>query len=190
MEPLSTIALLATLTTATVIPNFNSEKPKKHRSIVTSISLYNEVTVMESTVADLMRQHDKKIFVTNITNDALAQLNGYSELEPGWDGPDSVTPSSSDIDLATDFIASIPAVFPLPKAMLSSDGTLGLYWNDTLMYVDIQFESDRTLSVFLRDRSSEKERFIDSIDVTTINPSWFFNTLGELLSPAEDALAA
>lgn len=190
MEPLSTIALLVTLTTATVIPNLNSEKPKKHKHIVTSISLYDESSVMESTVVDLMKQRDKKISVANITNDALSQLDVYSKLEPGWDGPGSVTPSSIDIDLATDFVASIPAVFPLPKAMLSSDGTVGLYWNDPLMYIDIQFESDRTLSMFSRDRSSGKERFIDSIDVATINASWFFNTLGELLNPAEDVLAA
>lgn len=190
MEPLSTMALLVTLTTATVIPNFNSDKPKKHKSIVTSINLYNDDSVMESTVADLMKLREKKIPVANTTNDALSQLFVYSELEPGWDGPGSVTPSSIDIDLATDFVASIPAVFPLPKAMLSSDGTVGLYWDDTRMYIDIQFESDRTLSMFSRDRSSGKERFIDSIDVVTINPSWFFDTLGELLNPAEDALAA
>ncbi len=190
MEPLSTIALFVTLTTATVIPNFYSEKAKKHKSAITSISLYHETLMMEPTIADLMKQHDRKTSVVNITNDTLSQLDAYAELESGWDGPDSATPSSSDIGLATDFIASIPPIFPLPKTMLSSDGTVGLYWNDPLIYIDIQFESDHTLSMFSRDRSSGKERFIDSIDVATINSSWFFNTLSELLSPAGDALAA
>ncbi|MFA5921790.1 MAG: hypothetical protein WC856_10930 [Methylococcaceae bacterium] len=194
MEPLSTIALLVSLAMpATALPTWSTKKRTKHEGVVTSIiskEHYCEYATKESTIAEPMITHDEKILVANTTTDVFSQLDGYSKLEPGWDGLDSVTPSSIDIELAIDFVASIPAVFPLPKAMLSSDGTVGLYWDDALMYFDIQFESDRTLSLFSRDRSSGKERFIDSIDVATINPSWFFETLGELLNPAGYALAA
>ncbi len=194
MEPLSTIALLASLALpATALPTWSSKKTTKHEGVVTSIiskEHYREDATQESTIAELTMTHDEKILVANTPSDVCSQLVGYSKLEAGWDGPDSVTPSSNDIELAIDFVDSIPAVFPLPKAMLSGDGTVGLYWDDTLMYIDIQFESDRTLSMFSRDRSSGKERFTDSIDVAAINPSWFFETLGELLSSAGYALAA
>lgn len=190
MEPLSTIALLASFATATVIPSFNPEKQKKHKHIETSISLYDDACIIESTVADLMKHNTKKTTEVNFTNGTLAQLDVYSMLEPGWDGPGSVPPLQADIDLAKKVVNSVPAVFPLPKAMLSADGTVGLYWNDAHVYIDIQFESDQTLSMFSRNRSSDKERFFDSIDVTFINSNWFFNTLGELLSHTEDALAA
>ncbi|MDV6345086.1 hypothetical protein [Nitrosomonas sp. Is37] len=194
MELLSTVALLASLSLpATAIPNWSSDKTKKHERLVTSIiskELYCENTIKGSTIADFTIPHNEEIPVINTASDVFSQLDGYSELEPGWDGPDSVTPSSIDIKLAIDFVASIPAIFPLPKAMVSSDGTIGLYWDDTFMYIDIQFESDHTLSMFSRDRSTGKERFIDSIDVATVNSSWFFDTLGELLSPVGNTLSA
>lgn len=190
MEPLSTMVLLASLATATVIPSFNPERQKKHKHIETSISLYDGAGIEESTVADFTKHSTKKTSVVSFTNDTVTQLDVYSELEHGWDGPDSVPPSQADIDLAKKFVNSVPAVFPLPKAMLSSDGTVGLYWNDAHIYIDIQFESDHTLSMFSRNRSSDKERFFDSIDVSSIDSNWFFNTLEELLSQTEDALAA
>jgi hypothetical protein len=194
MEPISTIALLASLALpATALPNWSSEKTAKPQQIVTSViskDIYSEDAAIESTIADLMMQDDEQTPVVNITNDVLSQLDSYSKLEPGWDGPDSVTPSLDDIELAKNFVTSIPAVFPLPKAMLSSDGIIGLYWDDTVIYTDIQLESDGTLSIFSRDRSSGKEKFIDAIDLATISSNWFFDTLAELLSPEGSALPA
>ena len=194
MEPLSTIALLASLALpATAKPNWSTEKPIKNESVATSIiskEYYYGMAVKESTIAELKTPIREKIPVVNTTNDVFFQLDRYSKLEPGWDGPDSVSPSSNDIELAIDFVDSIPAVFPLPKAMLSRDGVVGLYWDDSFVYIDIQFEPDQALSVFSRDRSSGKEKFVDSIDVTTITPSWYFDTLDALLSPSGYAQAA
>lgn len=111
----------------------------------------------------------------------FSQLNAYSELVSGWDGIGSVPPLPNAIRLARDFVAIIPANFPQPRAMLSREGTVGLYWNTASMYVDIQFESECTFSLFSRTRISGKERFIDLVNVATINSSWFYDNLGELL---------
>jgi len=186
MEPLSTIALLATLVLpATAIPSRSFEKTKKHEHVATSI-----ISKKSYCVVAVDDHDDEEVSFVNSASDVFSQLVGYLKLEPGWDGPGSVAPSASDIELAKEFVASIPAVYPIPKAMLSGDGIVGLYWDDVFMYVDIQFESDHTLSIFSRDRASGKEEFIDSIDVATTNPAWFFDTLGGLFSPARDLLSA
>jgi len=152
--------------------------------------MYLGVAANEPTIAKPLTPIGDTIQVENTTGDVFAQLDSYSKLEPGWDGPGSAKPSFINIELAIDFIGSIPAIFPLPKAMLSRDGELGLYWDDSVVYVDIQFESDHTLSVFSRDRSSGKEKFVDSVDVTAINPNWYFDTLDALLISTRYAVAA
>ncbi|RJF98993.1 hypothetical protein D3871_11095 [Noviherbaspirillum saxi] len=124
------------------------------------------------------------------TGDVLSQLSSFAKLEPGWDGADSVVPASQDIEAALDFVLSMPPVLPLPKAMLSASGELGLYWDDNDIYIDIAFEPEGKISIYSKIRSTGKEKFYDSIDTTSINSNWYFDTLGDLLIPHGYALAA
>lgn len=194
MEPLSTIAILASLALpATAKPNWSTEKTKRTEKVATSIisiEHYSKLSAKEPTIAELSIPIGKEIPVINSATDVFSRLVSYSKLQPDWDGTDSVIPSTTDIQWAIDFVESIPPIFPLPKAMLSRDGVIGLYWDDGSVYIDIQFDSDHTLSVFSRDRSSGKEKFVDSVDMTSINSSWYYDTLDALLTRAEHVQAA
>lgn len=194
MFPLSTFILLANLNSSllpTAMPSWGSPKTKKHERCLTSIitkNYYSDIASEKSLIDDLIVPHEESIF-ENINN-VFLKLRSFSQLEAEWDGPDSVVPSSSDIDKATNFVASIPAILPLPKAMLSRDGIVGLYWDDSVIYVDIQFEQDNSISIFSKDRSSGKERFVNSIDLANIDHDWYLDTLHDFLHPARDVLAA
>ncbi|KJV06226.1 hypothetical protein [Methylocucumis oryzae] len=193
MEPLSTVVLWASLVLpATVIQNWPTEKTKKNETVTTSIiSNYyvRDSGVKTSSIVEPIALEENVNVVVNISNDVFSQLNSYFELKSGWDGPDSSPPASTDIESAINFANLIPPIFPMPKAMLSSDGEVGLYWDDNIAYIDLQFESDQTLSIFSRDRSSGKETFIEA-DITTIDSEWFFDTFGELLRLSGYGLAA
>ncbi len=187
MEPLTTtIALLTSLALpATAKPNWVSEKTKINDRVSTSIISFDHYRMpsTEATIAELRVPIGNKIEDKISENDVFYKLASYSKLEPDWDGADSVIPSITDVQLAIDFVESMPAIFPFPKAMLSRNGVIGLYWDDGSVYIDIQFDSDNTLSVYSRDRSSGKEEFVDSVDITGINSSWYYDALNILLTP-------
>jgi hypothetical protein len=196
MEPLSTIAFITTLSLslpATAKPNWNIEKAKKTEKVATSIisvEHYNNAPAEQATIAELRIPIGNKIQGKTSATDVFSKLSSYSKLQPDWDGADSKVPSITDVKLAIDFVESIPAIFPLPKPMLSREGVIGLYWDDGSVYIDIQFDSEHTLSVFSRDRSSGKEKFVDSVDITSIDSNWYYDTLDMLLTPVGHVQAA
>ena len=196
MEPVSTtIALLASLALpATAKPDWLSENTKKNEKLSTSIIrveyYYNNMSTNQATIAELRIPIGNKIQDNNSVNDVFSRLASYSKLQPDWDGADSLVPSITDVKLAIDFVESIPAIFPLPKPMLSREGVIGLYWDDGSVYIDIQFDSEHKLSVFSRDRSSGKEKFVDSVDITSIDSNWYYDTLDMLFTPVGHVQAA
>ena len=196
MEPLSTIAIITTLSLslpATAKPNWNIEKAKKNEKVATSIisvEHYNNAPTDQATIAELRIPIGNKIQGNNSVNDVFSRLASYAKLQPDWDGADSLVPSITDVELAINFVESIPNIFPLPKPMLSRQGVIGLYWDDGSVYIDIQFDSENTLSVFSRDRSTGKEEFVDSVDVTSINSNWYYDALDMLLTPVGHVQAA
>jgi hypothetical protein len=86
-----------------------------------------------------------------------AQLESYSTLEGGWDGPDSHPPQPAHIAAARSILRSLPAGTPIPKPMLSSSGELGLYWEEPDWVADIAIEGDREFSLFYRSRDRQIE---------------------------------
>jgi hypothetical protein len=194
MEPLSTIAFIATMSLpATTKPNWNTEKTKRTEKVATSIisvDHYNNKPADQETIAELRIPIGNKISDKTPATDVFSRLNSYSKLQPDWDGADSIVPSSNDVKLVIDFVESIPPIFPLPKPMLSREGVIGLYWDDGSVYIDIQFDSEHTLCVFSRDRVSGEEKFVDSADITSIDSNWYYDTLEMLLTPMGHVQAA
>lgn len=194
MEPLSTIAIIVTLhLPPTAKPNWSTEETKRTEKVATSIisiEHYNHTPADQATIEALWIPIGNKIPDKTSPTDVFSKLSSYSKLQPDWDGADSVVPSITDVKLAIDFVESIPAIFPLPKPMLSREGVIGLYWDDGSVYIDIQFDSENTLSVFSRDRSSGKEKFVDSVDITSIDSNWYYDTLDMLLTPVGHVQAA
>lgn len=91
---------------------------------------------------------------------ALAETMGYRALSNGWDGPDSLAPSPSHLNLAIALFKAWPADLAAPTAMLSSDGTVGMYWPSLEhLYLDAEYDEQGRLSVFGRRRHDGHEHF-------------------------------
>lgn len=91
---------------------------------------------------------------------ALATINGYRMLTNGWDGTDSRAPDPAHLNLAMTLFKAWPADVPAPTAMLSADGTVGMYWSSLEhLYLDAEYDEHGLMSVFARRRQDGHERF-------------------------------
>lgn len=107
-----------------------------------------------------------------------AELDVYSDLKDGWDGPGSFGPNQDDIDCAKLVLAKLPGGLPLPKAMIASSGNVGLYWNTDLAFADIEIEGGGSLSLFARRKSgTQDEIFHDDVTVNTLTSMWLLKEL-------------
>lgn len=111
------------------------------------------------------------------------QLRRYEILEDGWDGDDSRAPAPAMIELAENFLNSIPAGLPLPTPMVSANGSVGLYWDIANAFADVVFEEDGHFSLFIRCKNnSVPERFFDAVPKEQISASWIEDKLASLLA--------
>jgi hypothetical protein len=95
-----------------------------------------------------------------------AELDMYSAVSAGWDGPNSAAPQRSHIEDAKRFISLLPAGLPLPKPMLSASGEVGLFWRSDEMFADVVMEGEHKVSMFVRGgQSGSQEEFLDDIDI-------------------------
>jgi hypothetical protein len=90
-------------------------------------------------------------------------LERYSALKDGWDGPGSKAPDGRSLQLLGDLIDSLPPSVPVPKAMLSKTGELGLYWDEARRFADLILEEGGLFSIFVRDKASGREKFAAEI---------------------------
>ena len=107
------------------------------------------------------------------------EIVAYAQYGNGWNGPDTIGPTSQQITATNAFIEAIPARLPLPRPMLSSNGEIGLYWDLSGGYAEASFESDGNLAFFSRTRLG-KEFFQDGIQLKNINDNWFWGGVGSL----------
>jgi hypothetical protein len=96
----------------------------------------------------------------------LDRIAKWKTLQAGWDDEQSEAPTHGAINLATLFINALPRDVSLPKAMLSSSGEIGLYWDTSDIYIDLEFSSDTTFSAYFRDRHTGVERFVDNLSMS------------------------
>lgn len=91
---------------------------------------------------------------------ALTTVQGYRMLTNGWDGPDSRAPHPEHLTLATLLFKNWPADLPVPSAMISADGTVGMYWPSLEhLYLDAEYDEQGLMSVFARRRHDGHEHF-------------------------------
>jgi hypothetical protein len=121
-----------------------------HHESLTSSVLYEPATRVESDARGKL----------------LERIVRWKTLQPGWDGEQSEAPIHGAINLAALFIDALPRDVSLPKAMLSSSGEIGLYWDTLDHYIDLEFSSDTTFSAYFRDRHTGKERFVDNLSMS------------------------
>lgn len=111
------------------------------------------------------------------------ELELYGDLKDGWNGPDSFGPKPEDIANAQTLLSRIPAGMPLPKSMIASSGSIGLYWNTELAFADIEIEGNGRFSLFTRKKiGTQEETFHDDESTNTVTPAWLAERLAILAS--------
>ena len=77
-----------------------------------------------------------------------------------------------DVLYAYDFIRKLDGFgVSLPVMMFSDDGKVGFYWDNDDHYVDVDVEPIG-VSVYLRDRITKDERFIEKIETSELTEEW------------------
>lgn len=186
MEPFSTVILLASLAgmPATMTRNWSIERKER---LSTDSPTHHLVIGSEKVSTELnfsVKTNDIQVFDKAVN----AELDGYGSLTDGWDGEGSVPPSRSDISRAIAFVDSLPSAIPLPKAMVSADGQIGLYWNKGNKYADINFDFDNKISIYARDSAynSPIESYLEGINPSVDRSQWVPMLL-DLLAPVKVA---
>jgi hypothetical protein len=88
-----------------------------------------------------------------LNENVFVELLSYKSFKDGWDGDGSRAPASGDIDAAIAFVEMLKPYLELPVPMVTAEGQIGLYWNTPFKYIDLNFESNGTISIYGRDRS-------------------------------------
>lgn len=98
------------------------------------------------------------------------KLASYFKLKEEWDGYSAIPPRSGAVSAAIDFSRYLfKNGYALPKPMLSSDGEVGLYWDESGYFVDVGFENSREFSYYAK--GEQIEAFgEDDISAKTIPP--------------------
>ncbi|WP_298690209.1 hypothetical protein [uncultured Sphingomonas sp.] len=77
-----------------------------------------------------------------------AELSSYAKLQPGWDGPGSIAPTSQALHEAMSFLQHVPIDYSTVEPMVAADGEVGFFWELKSGYVDVTFRG-RGEMVFL-----------------------------------------
>lgn len=112
----------------------------------------------------------------------FVELLSYKSFKDGWDGVGSYAPTVGDIDAAIAFVEMLKPYLELPVPMVTSEGQIGLYWNTPFMYIDLNFESNGTISIYSRNRSvtPNLESYSDNLNARNIASVL---SISELLNP-------
>ncbi len=188
MNPIPTAVLIAgfMLPPPTMVSQWNADivpirrLPIERSSAQTNLLVSPAVDVAQSQQmtagSDVLPMFDKADFVQ-------MGLTLFGSLLDGWDGSDSQAPAQENLDAAKAFLAKIPAGMPIPKAMLSASGEVGLYWDTPTMFADISFEGNGKLSLFTRQKFGQHlENFVDDVSLADVTQEWLSRNLGIALA--------
>jgi hypothetical protein len=180
MEPISTVILLASLVGLPITTPRSVISDKRER-VSSPISTFPQGFVLaapEFTSAGVAIENGKHETSTYVSNVGVV-LAGYENLEDGWDGEGSVKPTSESVRQAIAFVSALPSAIPIPKAMIASDGQIGLYWDTDVRYADINFDADGTISLYTRDETlpEMRETYVAGAAPSSLDAAWLFPLL-------------
>jgi hypothetical protein len=185
MEPLSTLALVAAFLVPVPLtkrPDWN-EQPK-------AINVFSDPTDVlvspsaETLTASLLVPIQPAVW--DRSDFLVGEVQTYRDLKDGWDGKGSKAVTQKSFDAALQFIRCLPGGLPLPKAMVSSVGEVGFYWDLPEGFADISFGPDGVASFFSR-HSNGHESFFDDLETDVFTRTWFFDVLGAMAAPLHKA---
>ena len=123
--------------------------------------------------------------LTTLKDRAIKTLESYALGHQ--DGDTSISSKNDDISKAVAIVNVLPSGIPVPTVMRNYEGEIGMYWDNDNVYIDINIDSDGSLSLFSRVRSTRQEEFLDGIDVRDIDVNWvckYLNILSQNYSKA------
>jgi hypothetical protein len=153
-----TLLLEVTGTLITAAANYNQGRPP--RRIMRGLTAMAMMMSLSGEWADAANAAGASVFdkqfqspvpltvLTKAAAEVWAELDGYRELDDGWDGPDSLAPSNSAIADAQAFLAALPASSVVPHAMISSDGYVGLFWDNGKNFASVSFSGGGKVSYY------------------------------------------
>jgi hypothetical protein len=189
MDPVSTLILVASFL-APILPTKRPEWLEKslaadYSQEVNTTSTTKLVSASPVLTASILLTQLPTAIFDRCT--LLAQeIQTYKFLNDGWDGVGSVSACQKSIDAALYFVGKIPSGLPLPSAMLSYTGEVGLFWDAESGYADINFTSDGYSSFFSRTYNGQ-EYFQESLANASFTREWFFQVLGAVSAPNTQA---
>ena len=71
---------------------------------------------------------------------AREQFQMFQDMEPGWNGLDGLPATLETIKAADAFLDALPFGLPEPRAMLSPNGEIGLFWSVNGYYAEAGFQ--------------------------------------------------
>lgn len=106
-----------------------------------------------------------------------AKLLEYTSLPAGWDGASGQPANRKAYEDACEFLKHLQSYpeLPLPRAQISPDGELGLYWRKASIFADVGFYGDGTLSFYAE--APEEEHGADDWPVSRGLPPGLIRTL-------------
>ena len=165
--------------------------PRSQNSVVSQWSMspagINDGAVALKTAATRQRRAASEIDLATVASSSAVhgrasmvkdEIRSYLTLVDGWEGASSLAPSPRHLELAIEIIDRLPSGIPIPKAMLSSNGTVGLYWDSHFSFADIEIDGDDSLSLFVRKKVEPRSEFFhDSVPITTASSAWLLEHL-------------
>lgn len=115
-------------------------------------------------------------------DETSGELLSYVDLEDDWDGYGGVAPQKETVFSCSELLSVLNKKnIPLPKAMLSGDGEVSLYWTDKKsdVHIEIGFEEEGLYSYLISTPSlitgADDCRLDEEIPVLLLEHISFFN---------------
>ena len=86
----------------------------------------------------------------DVETDLRQELASYVGLSDNWDGAGARAPSRAAVHDALTFLDRRPADIPLPSPDEGTEGTVGVYWDnsDTHVFAEVTFQGDGKFAYF------------------------------------------
>lgn len=111
-------------------------------------------------------------FARNINLAKVAKhIRSFVQLPIDWDGYGGIPASQASASDALELLVRTPKYSRIPKAMLSGDGEVSLYWDSSHAYAEASFPGDGTFHFFTDTPNAQNIIDGDDIDVRSNFPA-------------------
>jgi hypothetical protein len=105
---------------------------------------------------------------------------------PNGDEDASLEPVSKidEILAANELLRKLPGSISLPTLMRNDSGHIGMYWDNDVVYLDIDVDTGSTVSLYARNIETGEHSLLEDISIEQIDTQWFDEHIGKALGSA------